>query len=335
MREDKIKGYRYRQLTNRTTRSESFDRVHGFDPEDPNIELGTTTLTWETPSYHAPTGVAAFSWSVVRDNWPVQWTVSNGTIDRLVINDTMDFIDTYKLEIDTVAGIATLENGYKQSVVANSTLAAMVADLSLATYHRDLFLSVSALKKGMDGAVGQPTAATDIKIGDVSVATAVFGDTKASYTIGDPPIENTSLTSVLNLLTMSGQIGDTSTIESSGWNPFISPLAQRVALGLVHVTAHSLGTLYGGNVAWQLSENIVITSYPLWGGDGPLVHDPTFTATFSPEEAEESSSEPATDTDTASEPEPESTPAAASAAGVVVVGSLFIALGISRRYMRK
>ncbi|MHA2495644.1 MAG: hypothetical protein ACXAEI_09145, partial [Candidatus Hodarchaeales archaeon] len=164
MREDKIKGYRYRQLTNRTTRSESFDRVHGFDPEDPNIELGTTTLTWETPSYHAPTGVAAFTWSVVRDNWPVQWTVSNGTIDRLVINDTMDLKDTYRLEIDTVAGIATLQNDYEQSVVTNSTLAAMVADLSLATYHRDLFLSVSALKKGMDGAIGQQTDATDIKI---------------------------------------------------------------------------------------------------------------------------------------------------------------------------
>jgi hypothetical protein len=334
MREDKIKGYRYRQLTNRTTRSESFDRVHGFDPEDPNIELGTTTLTWETPSYHAPTGVAAFTWSVVRDNWPVQWTVSNGTIDRLVINDTMDLKDTYRLEIDTVAGIATLQNDYEQSVVTNSTLAAMVADLSLATYHRDLFLSVSALKKGMDGAIGQQTDATDIKIGGVSVATAVFGDTKANYTIGDPPIENTSLTSVLNLLTMSGQIGDTSTIESSGWNPFISPLAQRVALGLVHVTAHSLGTLYGGNVAWKLSENIVITSYPTWGGDGPLVHDPTFTATFSPSAAEESS-ETEPPSSVSSEPPPESTPAAASAAGVFVIGALLITLGILRRHLRK
>lgn len=337
-REDTIKGSRNNQISKVTTRSGPFDRIHGFDPEDPNINLGTTTLTWDTPSYDAGTGKANFGWTVSREDWPVWWTVANGTVERLVVIDKMDLSDSYDLDIDTTAGIATLQNDHTQSTVTNSTLAAMVADLSLATYHRDLFLSVSALQKGMDGAMGQETDVNSIKIGGVSVATAVFGDTKANYTLGGTANEYISQTTVMNLLTMSGQVGNTSSIESTGWNPFISPLAQRVALGLVHVTASSLGALFSGNVHWLLSENIVVISYPTWGG-ASLVHDPTFTATFAAQAAEEPS---ASDSETASqlslsssEPAPESTPAAASAAGVFVIGSLLVGLGIIRRRLRK
>lgn len=338
-REDVIKGSRYNQISKVTSRSSPFDRIHGFDPEDPSITLGSTTLAWDTPTYNSGTGKANFGWTLSRDDWPVWWTVSNGTVERLVVIDKIDLSDSYDLEIDTTAGIATLQNDYTQSTVTNSTLAAMVADLSLATYHRDLFLSVSALQKGMDGATGQETDVNSIKIGGISVATAVFGDTKANYTLGGTANEYTSQTTVMNLLTMSGQVGNTSSIESTGWNPFISPLAQRVALGLVHVTASSLGALFGGNVHWLLSENIVVISYPTWGGAGPLVHDPTYTATFAAQAAEDPSG---SDTDTggepsrsSSEPAPESTPAAASAAGVFVIGSLLVSLGILRRHLRK
>ncbi|MFW9917617.1 MAG: hypothetical protein ACFFGZ_18600, partial [Candidatus Thorarchaeota archaeon] len=65
------------------------------------------------------------------------------------------------------------------------------------------------------------------------------------------------------------------------------------------------------------------------------VHDPTFTATFSPAEAEEPSSSPSTDTSITSEPEPESTPEVASAAGVLVIGSLLVSLSLIRRRTRK
>ncbi|MFQ5978086.1 MAG: hypothetical protein ACE5OZ_08160 [Candidatus Heimdallarchaeota archaeon] len=314
--------------TNKTTQTATFDYVHGFDPTQ---YQGKTRLDWEEPSYDAETGKAQFDWTLNRIDWPVYWVAANRSYSDTFI-DTMNFTDAYSLEIDTENGVATLSNDYSQSAVTDPTLAAMVSDLSLATYHRDIFLSVSALEKGMDGARSQQVDANDIAIGGVSVATAVFGDTKANYTIGNPPVENTTQTTVLNLLTMSGQVGDTSTIEGDPeGNPFISPVAQRVALGLVQLTADGLDEEHVGDVTWTLSENIVMTSYPNWGGKGPLVHDPTFTATFSPKAAEE----PGTDTDTTSEPEPESTPEVASAAGVLVIGSLLVTLSLIRRRTRK
>lgn len=326
--EDSVGNSMDKTETNRTTESASFNYVHGFDPTQ---YQGKTSLNWQDPSYDHETGKARFDWTLNRDDWPVFWFVANRSYSDTII-DTMDFADTYNLEIDTKNGVATLSNDYSQSAVTDPTLAAMVSDLSLATYHRDIFLSVSALEKGMDGAMAQEADVNDITIGGVSVATAVFGDTKANYTIGDPPTEHTSQTTVLNLLTMSGQVGDPSTIEGDPeGNPFISPVAQRVALGLVQLTAEGLDEEYVGNVTWMLSENIVVTSYPNWGGKGPLDHDPTFTATFSPKAAGT-----ATDTDTTSEPEPESTPGfVGDSAAVFVIGSLLVSLSLIRRRTRK
>ncbi|MHA2368974.1 MAG: hypothetical protein ACXADX_09140 [Candidatus Hodarchaeales archaeon] len=319
--------------TNKTTQTATFDYVHGFDPTQ---YQGKTSLDWEEPSYDAETGKAQFDWTLNRKDWPVYWFAANRSYSDTFI-DRMDFTDAYSLEIDTENGVATLSNDYSQSAVTDPTLAAMVSDLSLATYHRDIFLSISALEKGMDGARSQEADVNSIAIGGVSVATAVFGDTKAKYTIGDPPIENTTQTTVLNLLTMSGQVGDTSTIEGDPeGNPFVSPVAQRVALGLVQLTADGLDEEHVGDVTWMLSENIVVTSYPNWGGKGPLVHDPTFTATFSPKAADEPSSGPATDTDTSSEPEPDSTPGfVGDSAAVFVIGSLLVSLSLIRRRTRK
>ncbi|MFQ5979569.1 MAG: hypothetical protein ACE5OZ_15685 [Candidatus Heimdallarchaeota archaeon] len=329
---DSVAGYFESQETSQASESASFDFVHGFDPA---LHQGNTTLDWQEPSYDSSTGKAQFEWTLNREDWPVLWYVANRTHSDTVL-DTMDFSDTYNLEIDTDDGMATLSNDYTQSAVTDPTLAAMVADLSLATYHRDIFLSVTALEKGMDPATAQKTDVNDISIGGVSVATAVFGDTKANYTIGTPPSEHTTSTTVLNLLTMSGQIGDTSTIEGDAeGNPFISPVAQRVALGMVQLTADGLDTEHEGNVTWLLSENVVVTSYPEWGGDGPIVHDPTFTATFAEPESEPSSEPPASGPDGSSEPESESIPAAASAAGVFVVGSLLLGLSVIRRRTRK
>jgi len=251
----------------------SFDETWGYDPRVPGAGPSDVALTWTDPV--ESDGKATFEWETAYDDMPMTWWAKNDSTE-LVIQDDTDITYGYILTVDPGTGEAVLESTYEQSAVSDPQLQAMMSsqEMSLATYRRDYYLSMTKLSEDTSGSVARPESQFNTSVAGQDLFSQNFGGAKEKYYLkSDPGTEYDSGTSVLNLLTAEGFSGEPS--NRTGFNPYVSPVSRRIANALTFwsADAHTPG------ISWIFRENLVITSYPTWNGEG-IVHDPAYKVSY-------------------------------------------------------
>lgn len=253
-------------------KSVNYDFTFGFDPTSTNYDV---SLDWTNPT-SGSNGDTDFSWKVDYTNIPTTWWVANGS-SNVVMTEPMDFSYSYDLSLHQTDGSATLSSTYYQSAIENPQLKGLLDGLSLATYERDAFLTLSTIdSQETSGSVANSATSTDFNIGSEPTFSVGFTGAKQNYQLGSSETAYQAIASSLFAFTAEGSDGATNESISS---PFISPLGQRIVAGLTKATTDEVQS----NLSWKYVEAFVITSYPTWNGES-ITHDPTYTAHFEPTE---------------------------------------------------
>ena len=250
-----------------------FDETWGYDPRLPEAGPNNVSLNWNTPV--TENGKAVFSWDTSYDDMPTTWWARNSSFER-VSRDLTDISYGYSLTIDPEAGLSTLESTYQQSGIQNPQLKEMMSsqELSMATYRRDYYLSASHLNQDASGSFARPQAQFDLTVAGQDLFSQDFGGSKEQYYLANNPATTySSGTSVMNLLTAEGFSGEPT--NQTTRNPYSSPISKRIAAALTQWSADT----HTQDISWIFRENLVITSYPTWNGEG-IVHDPVFSASY-------------------------------------------------------
>ncbi len=262
---------------NETTVAKTVDKtitsIWGYDPRRADAGPSNVGLNWNDPVENA--GKAVFSWQTTYEDMPTTWWARNTSMAR-VIKDSTDITYGYVLTIDPGNGEAILDSTYEQSGIQDSQLKEMISsqEVSMATYRRDYYLSVTASTQDTSGSFARPESQFNTAVAGEDLFSQNFGGSKEMYYLkNDPGSLYSSGTSVMNLLTAEGFSGEPSNTTTR--NPYSSPISKRIATALTQwsADAHTEG------ISWLFRENLVITSYPTWNGEG-LVHDPTYTAYY-------------------------------------------------------
>ncbi|MFX1512518.1 MAG: hypothetical protein ACFFCQ_08025 [Promethearchaeota archaeon] len=252
-----------------------YDFIWGYDPDTDGPD--NVDFTWNTPS--EDNGNAVFSWDVTYDNTPMTWWINNGTAESIIHDDT-DLSYGYQLALDAANGEAVLTTTYEQSGIQDPTLKETIStnELSLARYKRDYYLSMTQVSDDASGALAEQESQLETTVAGKDLFSQNFGGSKETYHLAnDQEIAYNAGTSVMNLLTAEGRPGEPTNVTQK--NPFTSPITKHVAAVLTYWTADGRIT----DVNWILRENLVITSYPTWNGEG-IVHDPEYVSTYTPNE---------------------------------------------------
>ncbi|MFX0183588.1 MAG: hypothetical protein ACFE95_10950 [Candidatus Hodarchaeota archaeon] len=250
------------------------DETWGYDPRDPGTGPSNVGLDWTDPV--ETNGKAIFEWETTYDDTPVTWWARNDTTE-IITQDEADITYGYTLTIDPEAGEARLESTYDQSKIQDTTLKNMMntQSISMATYYRDYYLSMTETSADTSGAFARPESQFDVTVAGEDLFSQDFSGKKETYILhNNPGTTHTAGTSVLNLLTAEGFSGEPT--NRTERNRFSSPISKRIATALTQWSADTQKT----GVSWIFRENIVITSYPTWNGEG-ITHDPAFVATYS------------------------------------------------------
>lgn len=263
----------------------------GYDPRitDPDIDV---SLTWTDPV--ESNGEATFEWETKYVNTPMTWWAKNDSVERIVIDDT-DITYSYSLTIDPVSGEAILSSTYQQSEITDPQLREMTSsqEMSMATYRRDYYLSMTQIGADTSGSFARPESQFDMTVAEEDLFSQNFGGAKEEYYLNsDPNTLYQSGTSILNLLTAEGFSGEPT--NQTKRNPYSSPISKRLATALTQWSADT----HTKDISWIFRENLVITSYPTWNGEG-ITHDPTYAASYIGTDARiEETSEPSDTTET-------------------------------------
>ncbi|MHA2136873.1 MAG: hypothetical protein ACW98G_03240 [Candidatus Hodarchaeales archaeon] len=144
----------------------------------------------------------------------------------------------------------------------------------MAAYRRDYYLSITQISQDASGSFARPESEFDLTVAGKDLFSQNFGGTKEQYyLVNDPSTTYSSGTSVMNLLTAEGFSGEPT--NQTARNPYSSPISKRIAAGLTQWSADT----HTQDISWLFRENLVITSYPTWNGEG-IVHDPVYTASY-------------------------------------------------------
>ncbi|MFX0126357.1 MAG: hypothetical protein ACFFAE_22235, partial [Candidatus Hodarchaeota archaeon] len=252
-----------------------YDHIWGYDPDTDGPDA--INFAWTPPS--EDNGNAVFNWEITYDNTPMTWWVNNGTSESIISDDT-DLSYGYQLELDAVNGEAVLSTTYEQSAIQNSVLKDTIStnELSLATYKRDYYLAMTQVADDASGAVAERESEFETTVAGKDLFSQNFGGSKETYYLtDDPEVAYNAGTSVMNLLTAEGRPGEPTNATQS--NPFSSPISKHIAAALTFWTADGRIT----DIDWIFRENLVITSYPTWNGEG-ITHDPEYTVSYTPNE---------------------------------------------------
>lgn len=271
----------------------------GYDPRIPDPDFDVS-LTWVDPV--ESDGKVTFEWETTYTDTPVTWWARNDTAERIVIDDT-DIVYSYSLEITPVSGEAILTTTYEQSEITDPQVREMMSSqqMSMATYRRDYFLSMTQIDADTSGSFARPESQFEMTVAGEDLFSQNFGGAKEEYYLNsDPGTSYESGTSVLNLLTAEGFSGEPT--NQTRRNPYSSPISKRLATALTQWSADN----HTEGISWIFRENLVITSYPTWKGDG-ITHDPTYAAFYvGTEERIEETSESLASTEETSGPPPTS-----------------------------
>jgi hypothetical protein len=285
----------------------------GYDPRipDPDIDV---SLTWTDPV--ESDGEATFEWETTYTNMPMTWWARNDTVERILIDDT-DLTYSYSLTIAPVAGEAVLSSTYEQSEIRDQEIREMMdsQEMSMASYRRDYYLSMTRIGADTSGSFARPESQFDMTVAGEDLFSQNFGGAKKEYYLNsDPDTLYESGTSVLNLLTAEGFSGEPT--NQTQRNPYSSPISKRLATALTQWSADTRAE----DISWIFRENLVITSYPTWNGDG-ITHDPSYAAFYvgTDERIEETSEVPST----TEEPETSGPPSSSTGDGVSGFGLAF------------
>ncbi|MHA2296793.1 MAG: hypothetical protein ACXAEU_12985 [Candidatus Hodarchaeales archaeon] len=251
----------------------SFNETWGYDPRVPGAGPSDIALKWTDPV--ESDGKAIFKWETAYEGMPMTWWAKNDSAE-LVIQDDTDITYGYILTIDPGTGEAVLESTYEQSAISDPQLKTMMSsqEVSMATYRRDYYLSMTKLSADTSGSVARPESQFDTSVAGQDLFSQNFGGAKEKYYLtSDPGTKYSSGTSVINLLTAEGFSGEPT--NRTELNPYVSPVSRRIANALTHwsADAHTAG------ISWIFRENLVITSYPTWKGEG-FVHDPAYKVSY-------------------------------------------------------
>ncbi len=244
----------------------------GYDPRIPDPDFDVS-LVWVDPVESK--GEATFEWNTTYANTPMTWWAKNDSAERVVRDDT-DLTYSYSLTIDPVSGKAILTSTYQQSEITDPQLREMMnsQEMSMATYRRDYYLSMTRIGADTSGSFARPETQFDMTVAGEDLFSQDFGGIKEAYYLkSDPDTSYQSGTSVLNLLTAEGFSGEPT--NQTKRNPYSSPISKRLAAALTQWSADT----HTDDVSWIFRENLVITSYPTWNGDG-ITHDPTYAASY-------------------------------------------------------
>ncbi|MFX0209356.1 MAG: hypothetical protein ACFFDT_25455 [Candidatus Hodarchaeota archaeon] len=249
------------------------DETWGYDPRDPGTGPSNVNLVWMDPL--ETNGKAIFEWETTYSNTPVTWWARNDST-AIITQDEADITYGYSLTIDPELGEAILESTYQQSEIQDITLKNMVNSqtMSMATYYRDYYLSMTQTSADMSGAFARQESKFDMTVAGKDLFSQDFGGKKETYFLHNAPSSTLTVgTSVLNLLAAEGFSGEPT--NKTEENIFSSPVSKRIATALTQWSADNQNP----GVSWIFRENIVITSYPIWNGEG-ITHDPAFTAIY-------------------------------------------------------
>ena len=244
----------------------------GYDPRVPNPDFDVS-LTWVDPV--ESDGEATFEWETKYKNTPMTWWARNDTSEHIAIDDT-DITYSYSLKITPVSGEAILSTTYEQSEINDPQIREMMSsqEMSMATYRRDYFLSMTKIGADSSGSFARPESQFEMTVAGKDLFSQNFGGAKEEYYLhSDPKTLYKSGTSVLNLLTAEGFSGEPT--NQTQRNPYSSPISKRLAAALTQWSADA----HTEDISWIFRENLVITSYPTWNGDG-ITHDPTYAAAY-------------------------------------------------------
>ena len=249
----------------------------GADPNSAAFSTSSVDFTWQTPV--ATNGKVDFNWGINYKNFPTTWSITNGTTEILNQVEKMDLGYQYTLTVDPANGKADLSSTYSNSGFTNTTLKSMAQDLLFATYKRDLFLGMQKASDSADSTEATNQGSLDTSLGTTQVVDQTFGGTKQQYSLADGSTAN-SQTTVVNVISGTGTSGEPDSVNVSTYSPFASGwFGRNVGLSLLKWSADNRTNNPG--VDWQFRENIVITSYPTWKGEG-IVHDPTYSTIYTP-----------------------------------------------------
>jgi hypothetical protein len=249
------------------------DETWGYDPREPGSGPSDVGLTWNEPVEEG--GKAIFSWETTYDDMPMTWWSRNESAVNVVKDDT-DITYGYSLTIDPTNGEAILESTYEQTAIGDIRLKNMMnsQEMSMATYRRDYYLSMTQTTQDASGSFARPESQFDMTVAGQDLFSQNFGGSKEQYYLqNDPGTLYDSGTTVMNLITAEGFSGQPT--NETKRNPYSSPISKRIAVALTQWSADT----HTSGVSWIFRENLVITSYPTWNGEG-IVHDPAYSAYY-------------------------------------------------------
>ncbi|MFX0210007.1 MAG: hypothetical protein ACFFDT_28765, partial [Candidatus Hodarchaeota archaeon] len=251
----------------------AMDVTWGYDPRITGSGPSDVSLTWTNPAKSGDKAI--FKWETTYTDIPMTWWAKNSSIARIV-KDPTDLTYGYSLTIDPISGEAILESTYHQSEIKNTQLKNMMSnqEISMATYRRDYFLSMTPIGADSSGSFARPESQFDLTVAGKDLFSQNFGGVKEKYYLNNDPSNTfSSGTSVMNLLTAEGFSGEPT--NHTDRNPYSSPISKRLAVALTQWSADT----HTEEIYWIFRENLVITSYPTWNGED-ITHDPSFTAFY-------------------------------------------------------
>lgn len=273
----------------------TINETWGYDPRNSGTGPSDVSLSWTDPV--ESDGKAIFEWETTYSDTPVTWWAKNDSAE-IVTQDIADITYSYSLTIDPEEGEANLESTYDQSAIQDNTLKNMISSqsMNMATYYRDYYLSMNQTSADASGSFARPESQFDMTVKGEDLFSQNFGDKKETYYLHNTPtITRNAGTSVMNLLTAEGFSGEPT--NQTERNPYSSPISKRLAAALTQWSADT----HTEGISWIFRENLVITSYPIWNGEG-ITHDPAFSAYYAgtgarEQESSETSGPPASSTE--------------------------------------
>jgi hypothetical protein len=249
----------------------------GVDPSTDEFSNMSVDFKWSNPV--TTNGRTVFKWGIDYKDFPTTWSVTDGSTEILNHVEMMNIGYEYSLTIDPTNGEALLSNTYITSGISNSTIKDMVKDLSFATYKRDLYLGMQKAKDESDSTETTNKNTLETSFGTTSIIEHMFGGSKQKYTLDDLTTHD-SQTTIVNVITGTGTSGEPESVNVSTYSPFASSkFARDVGMSLLKWSADERTKIPG--IDWEFRENIVITAYPTWKGQG-ITHDPAYSAVYTP-----------------------------------------------------
>ena len=253
------------------------NQTWGVDPRSTSYSNSDVTFNWQTPVIQ--NGKATFKWDTEYKQFPTTWAVTDGTTEILNHVELINIGYDYTLTVDPAQGKADLSNTYSNSGIQNATVKAMVQDLSFATYKRDLFLGMQKASDSADPTESTAEQTLSTSFGSTDILDQTFGGSKQQYTLAGGSSYD-SQTTVVNVITGTGNSGEPESVNVSTYSPFASSkFARNVGMSLLKWSADDRTKNSGIN--WEFRENIVITAYPTWKGLA-ITHDPSYSSVYTP-----------------------------------------------------